>query len=452
MRRATLALTLALAAASAARADTQLDSVLDGFDATDESTPNGPSTPPAEHRIEVDGKIFVASSINFAHSAPRPGNADYRGLSRLQTGARLAIQGDGPAGIHAYVSGRGFRDFAYAINDRDDYTHSVLKNYESDLELSEAWLRFSPLPRTDVKVGRQIAVWGRSDTLRVLDVLNPVDEREPGIADLADMRLPVSMTRVDTYLGRWTATGIAIHESRQNKEPVPGSDFFPPIDGIPIPGVARPGHGGRNTQWAGALAGVFPGFDVSLHYASVFSDVPYLSGPLPGTLNFLPRTQLFGAAGSFTLGNWLFKGEVAQRRGIRFRSIERRFSRSDFMAGVEYTPSSSNQFAVEVAVRQLHGYESEILQFPDFARRRRVETSLRYTASFWNDSLHATLLGIIFGEHAQDGTAYRLSLGYDVRDAWKVEGGVVLFEEGELPPLSAFDENDRVYLGVSYSF
>jgi hypothetical protein len=184
----------------------------------------------------------------------------------------------------------------------------------------------------------------------------------------------------------------------------------------------------------------------------VFTDVPYLSGPLPGTLNFLPRTQLIGAGGSFTSGNWLFKGEIAQRRGIRFRSVQRHFSRTDFLAGVEYTPSSSSQVALEVAVRQLHGYESPILQFPDFARRRRVDSSLRYTVNLWNDSLHATLLGIVFGEHAQDGTAYRLSVGYDVRDAWKLEGGVVVFEEGELPPLSAFDENDRVYLGVSYSF
>lgn len=453
MRSAAVALTLALAATSGARAESETDPALRGFDSEESAPTQALQTPAAEPRISLDGEIWLASSYNFAHSAPRPGNADYRGLSRLQTGMSLALEAEGPAGIHAYVSGRGYRDLAYAIKGRDDFTHGVLQAYESDLELGEAWLRASPLPRVDVKFGRQIVVWGRSDTLRVLDVLNPVDEREPGIADLASMRLPVAMTRVDSYFGRWTATGIAIHESRQNKEPVPGSDFFPPIDGVPIPGVLRPGHGGENTQWAGALSGVFSGWDVSLHYANFFSEVPYLSGAAPpGFLNFLARNQLIGVGGSWTHGNWLLKGEVAQRRGMRFASVRRQFSRTDFMAGIEYSRSSSSQVALELAVRQLHGYESAILQFPDFARRRRVETSLRYSVNVWNDRLHATLLGIVFGEHAQDGTAYRLSFAYDLRDAWTLEGGVVVFEEGELPPLSAFDENDRVYLGVSYAF
>jgi hypothetical protein len=459
MRRAMLALILAFAAAPTAGAEGELDHALDGFDAPEEPAPsNAPApgkTPSAEGGFEIDGDLFLASSYNYAHSAPPPGQADYRGLSRLQAGMRLSLDAEGPAGIHAHVSGRGVRDFAYRIRDHDEYTHIVLQTYESDLELGEAWLRFSPLPRVDVKVGRQIAVWGRSDTLRVLDVLNPVDEREPGIADLADMRLPVAMTRVDSYLGRWTATGIAIHESRQNKEPVPGSDFFPPITGVPIPGVRRPSHGGRNTQWAGALTGVFPGWDVSFHYASFFSEVPYLSGasPMsPGFLNFLSRHQLFGTGASWTHGNWLLKGEVAQRRGIRFASVQRRFSRTDFLAGIEYTASGSSQVALEMAVRQLHGFEGAVQQFPDFTRRRRTETSLRYSTSFWNDSLRATLLGIVFGEHAQDGTAYRLSFAYDLRDALVLEGGIVVFEEGELPPLSAFDENDRVYLGIKYSF
>ncbi len=452
MRSAAVALALALAAASTARADSEVEPALDGFDSEEAPRDGTSRTRAAEPAFELGGELFLASSVNFAHSAPRPGNADSRGLSRLQAGMRLELDAEGPAGIHAHVSGRGFRDFAYAIKDRDEFTHGVLQTYESDLELGEAWLRASPLPRLHVKVGRQIVVWGRSDTLRVLDVLNPVDEREPGIADLSEMRLPVAMTRVDGYFGRWTATGIAIHESRQNKEPVPGSDFFPPIDGVPIPGVLRPGHGGRNTQWAGALTGVFSGWDLSLHYASFLSDVPYLSGAPPGFLNVLARNQLFGAGASWTRGNWLLKGEVAQRRGIRFASVQRQFSRTDFLAGIEYSRSSSSQAALEIAVRQLHGYESALLQFPDFARRRRVETSLRYSINAWNDRLHATLLGIVLGEHAQDGTAYRLSFAYELRDAWTLDGGVLVFEEGELPPLSAFDENDRVYLGISYSF
>ena len=52
------------------------------------------------------------------------------------------------------------------------------------------------------KLGRQIVNWGRSDTVRVLDVINPLDNREPGLVDIEDLRLPVTMARVD-YFPKW---------------------------------------------------------------------------------------------------------------------------------------------------------------------------------------------------------------------------------------------------------
>ena len=73
--------------------------------------------------------------------------------------------------------------------------------------------------------------WGRSDTLRVLDVLNPVDNREPGLLDLVDLRLPVGMAKLSYYPHPgWSVTGIAIPEIRFSLDPPFGSDFFPGSD------------------------------------------------------------------------------------------------------------------------------------------------------------------------------------------------------------------------------
>ena len=35
----------------------------------------------------------------------------------------------------AFVSGKGFYDFAYEINGRDDYTNDVLEEYEKEMNL-----------------------------------------------------------------------------------------------------------------------------------------------------------------------------------------------------------------------------------------------------------------------------------------------------------------------------
>ena len=113
----------------------------------------------------------------------------------------------------------------------------------------------------DVKIGRQIVVWGKSDNIRVTDVLNPLDIREPGLTDIEDLRLPVTMSRLDYYIGDWSLTGIAIHEIRFNKRPEYGSDFYPGSQ--PPPHEDKPDHCGNNTEYAVAINTAFSNRQVS---------------------------------------------------------------------------------------------------------------------------------------------------------------------------------------------
>jgi len=62
-----------------------------------------------------------------------------------------------------------------------------------------------------------VVVWGRSDTIRVTDVLNPIDNRRPGMVDIEDLRLPVAMAKLDYFVGDWRVTPIAILEQRFQK-------------------------------------------------------------------------------------------------------------------------------------------------------------------------------------------------------------------------------------------
>jgi hypothetical protein len=71
-----------------------------------------------------------------------------------------------------------FYDFAYALKGRDQFTEEVLDAYEDEVELSEAFVQGRLNRYLDIKAGRQIVVWGRSDNIRITDVLNPLDLRE----------------------------------------------------------------------------------------------------------------------------------------------------------------------------------------------------------------------------------------------------------------------------------
>ena len=434
--------------ATSARADGDLESILGGFD----DTPAVPDRPAAtaidpESPWRLSGEARLDTVVNYAHDAPDGAEADYRGLSKLQGGLRVALDLDW-GGLEARLAGQGSRDVVYPIKKRDEFTHAVLQSYEAGLEVTELWVRASPIPKVDLKVGRQVVVWGRSDTLRVVDVLNPSDNREPGRIDLADLRLPVAMTRLDYYLGQLAFTGIAIHESRFNKEPAAGSDFA--TLGLPAIGVSRPANGGDDTEWAAAVSGRFQGWDASLHWARVYEDRPRLD-PETGLLEHA-RYTLLGATGNYALGNWLLKGELARNQGLRYAAVpRRRFARSDAMLGLEYSGLRDTSVALEVVGRRLHGFEAPLEQLPDVAQRNTLETSLRYSASYQNDALHLTLLGVWFGEWGHDGAVYRASLRKDIWDGFSGELGVVVYEGGTAL-LDTLDDNDRLFLTFRHSF
>ena len=104
----------------------------------------------------------------------------------------------------------------------------MLDLYEWEAEFTEVYLQGSLLRDLDLKIGRQVVNWGTGETFRVVDVLNPLDNREPGLVDIEDLRLPVVMTKLDYYFGDWDLSLIAVHERRFSDDPVFGSDFFPP--------------------------------------------------------------------------------------------------------------------------------------------------------------------------------------------------------------------------------
>ena len=75
-------------------------------------------------------------------------------MSRLRTELQLDLNIDLPKQWQALVSGKRFYDFAYRINGHndynDDYTDEVIDDYESEIELREAYLLGSITKNIDI--------------------------------------------------------------------------------------------------------------------------------------------------------------------------------------------------------------------------------------------------------------------------------------------------------------
>ncbi|MBW2112806.1 MAG: hypothetical protein JRH00_15500 [Deltaproteobacteria bacterium] len=440
------------------RGQSELEKVLTGFDEAPEKSKEGKPGARADRDrrekpdwLQLSGALSIGSSINFAHEAPEPGRTDHRGLSRLKTKASLEAKVKLSPSWRVKVGGHVFYDFAYAIKGRDEFTDDVLDDYEDEAELGEAYVQGALLPSLDLKAGRQIVVWGKSDNIRVTDILNPIDNREPGLVDIEDLRLPVTMTRLDYYFGDWNLCGIAIHEVRFNKDPQFGNDFFPSL--APLPKEEKPSTGIDNQEYAVALNGIFSGWDLSLYGAYLFDDQAHVEQTPLGLKRMHSRVTMFGAAANVALGNWLLKGEAACFRGLEFFSLPGKTkSRLDVMAGVEFSGFTDTTISFEIVNRHLLAFDDRLKTAPDNTLKNDFQTVFRLTRNFLHETLTLTFLASTFDLTGGNGAFQRLSLEYDLNEQVAVQCGVITYQSGDKPSFRNIDDNDRLFIEIKYSF
>lgn len=423
-----------------------MDAVLEGF-ADEESGIEG-STEDDKVSDTLNGSLNLSATYNFAHDAPELGQADYRGLSRLR--AKLSLESKHRFANDWWILANGYiyYDLAYAINGRNNYLDAVRDAYQSEAELGELYIQGRTSESLDFKFGRQIVIWGKSDSVRVTDVLNPLDQRELGLVDIKDLRLPLTMAKLDYYCNNWNLSIMVIPEIRSHKNPPYGSDFYPfPIT---IANVDKPSHGGRNSEVAIAANGVFSGWDISFYLARLYDDNAYVVASSSGPRQKYARIRMMGTAFDIALGNWLVKGEIAHLRGLRYSGLHGvKPDRSDTMFGVEYTGFDNTTLSAEVVDRYTHGHLKTFTK--QGINQNEWQVALRYQSDLLYDRVHLIAVTTHLGRHLQSGFT-RLSAGYDLTDAFTFTTGLVLYHPGDTIPFTAIGDNDRAFVDLVYSF
>ena len=317
------------------------------------------------------------------------------------------------------------------------------------MRLNEAYLQADLSAKLDLKIGRQIVVWGKSDNIRVTDILNPLDLRWPGLVDIRFLRLPVTMTKLDYYQGNWNLGGMVIHEPRFNKFPVYNGEFYPFLRAVPEP--EEPEVSWSNQQAAMSLSGIFSGWDIAFYAAYVFDKNPYVSDLESGQRQYA-NVFFGGGAVNYAVGNWLLKGEAAFWDGLRFSTIEEDKQRVDMLVGVDYSGFTETTITLEFANRHLVDFDDRLSQSPDGQKQDWQQFAFRLTRDFLNDTLHFTLLLSSYGIFAGEGGFERFQLEYDVSDNLTLTGGVVLYQSGDFPSFQDVGDNDRLLFEVEYRF
>jgi len=419
---------------------------------------------------------FSYNTMQSSESTVAPGDKamDFSGLSSLKGKAGLSLDMKHGDNWRSKIEAVVWYDSAWAIKDKANYTQDVLDRYEYFFDIKAAYIQGALTKNLDIKVGRQRVIWGKSDSIRITDIINPLDNRSPGMVDIEDQRLSELMTRLDYYFGDWGLSGMIIHEPRMEIEPAFGSDYRPSdIFGQPIPYAkfpkrVNPNWSVENMQYAVSLDGHFTGWDISYYLAQVFDNRFSVEVSDASTVRQVSLINMIGAASNLALGNWLIKGELAVIMDINYRSTAEK-NRLDTLIGVDYMGIKDMVISFEFANRHIFSYEDKMLtmsleqasaqnSFPDFVREDSMQIALRTSYSFDHDNANINyLLSLAFGngEGSQfDGGFQRVWIDYKYTDAISLNAGLVHYIGGSslVPFYRALEDNGRIFSEIKYSF
>lgn len=413
-----------------------------------------------ESIFKFNGSIGTRLAFNLSY--------DQKEFTMLKTYLRLNLKTDFDNKNYLFISGQGFYDAIYNLNGHKKYTQEYLDRYEQELKINEIYLNMNVIPFLKIIIGRQIVVWGFSELFQVVDCINPLDLREPGMADISDMRLPLFMTRTILELNRFSIEANLIHESAFNIVPVKGSNFY--VYQILIP-ENKYSNGGKNTEFTLSGKVLLNRFDISVHLASVLNNSSHIVSKLPLSeiQNILnnkdtnisdritlmqehERLHLGGIAALSVFGNYILKYEIAYIQGLKYFSRPKeKLNRVDLLLGVDYYGIKDAIISFEIVDKILLQHK-KIMASIEQVEKHDFAWGLQIQKNLLKNYLRIYGLFMINGINGKNGGFARISAQYDVIDNLAITLGTNLYLNGANLMYRNISRNNKIITEVRYSF
>ena len=336
--------------------------------------------------------------------------------------------------------------------------NGILKD-RTGLELREAYLAYTK-GNLDLRVGRQIVVWGVADALRVTDCVSPFDYTEFLAQDYDDIRMPVNALRA-----KYTWHSVTF-EAICN----PVADFFIlPTDrrnpwalilpSAPLPYTidlesGKPEKRLRNMEYGGRITTNLSGIDFSLSALRTWNKTPALSLAVSNDGKSLlakgeyRRMTMLGADCSLPVGQFVLRSEAAcyfdeaQSRGVGKDVVCR--NTYNILAGVDWYPGNDWNFSAQYC----HKYTAGNLDGLSVYRNAGLATA-RISKELLRNMLKLSTFAYI--DVANGGVFNRFSASYALNDQIELTAGYDFFH-ADKGKFQMYDRNSEIWAKMKYSF
>lgn len=352
-------------------------------------------------------------------------------------------------------------DFAYARISAD-----AEKNWEigtkTGARLHEFWLEHVG-SGWDVRLGRQIIIWGKADGVQITDVICPPDYTESITRDLDEIRMPVDAVKL-RFLGESLDTELIwvpffrSAEQAEGDNPWAVKPVLPPSVSMTRNNIDKPDADLKNGEFALRLSSYQSGFDISASAFYTWDDFAanHRTVNTVGPTTFVtvsPEHHRMGVIGldfSRPWSDFVFRFETACYVGRYFETKSlavnpRKKNSVKWLAGIDWTPG--NDWNV---IAQYTG--EDILDYDPVLSSNHHDRSA--TLNISKDLLRETLtLSTMLYYNCNDQDSFlRTKADYELSDGLHCIVGLDLFNGRALGRYGRYADNSQLWFKTKYSF
>lgn len=339
---------------------------------------------------------------------------------------------------------------------------NAMQNYimpdQTSIELREAWFDYTS-DNWDLRIGRQIIIWGKADGLRITDFISPYNLSEFLAQDYDDIRMPVDAVRFRFLMENMDIELIWLPIFQQGILPEEGSPWMPKqsnfseFDVVKIQEQQLPEKTIGNGEFGGKISFYLPGIDFSLSTFYTWNDFPiYNSQISDDSITVNPefyRYAFIGADFSASLADFVVRGEAAYYFNEKFDAKNPRYgiyNRNSiaFLLGLDWYPGNDWTIIAQISDDLIMNYHKQISD-----NEQSWLSTINISKSLFRNRLKLSTFAYIGFDGGE--LFNRSSINYSLTDELHLLVGFDFFD-GNNGMFGQYKDNNEIWMKAKYSF